>query len=149
MTEIQQPPPGWYQHNGENRWWNGAEWAEHIAPTPPTLNAAPAAYSPPAKSVTVAYILLLFLSGFAAHHFYLQRWIAAGALLVLWGGGWLMVTVGNPVDAPVPFGIGVASLFVAGIWCISELFVLRGAVLTFNRHALERADLEREYSDLD
>lgn len=149
MTEIQQPPPGWYQQDGVTRWWNGAEWTEHVAAAPHSTAAPQLVYSAPTKSVTVAYLLLLFLGAFAAHHFYLQRWVAAGVLLVLWWGGWLSISLGIPLEAPVVTGIGFASLFVAIIWCVSELFVLRGAVLTFNRHELERAALEREYSDLD
>lgn len=145
MTEIQQPPPGWYKHNGETRWWNGAEWTEHIAAEPPAQSSRQPVYTAREKSVGVAYALLILLGGFAAHHFYLQRWIAATVLLVLWWGGWLLILLGDlGRPSPFPFSIGMTLVFGVSIWCLSELFVLRRAVLTFNENARELAALERE-----
>lgn len=43
MSDIRDPgspTPGWYQSNGELRWWDGAQWTEHRAPL--TYGGSPA-----------------------------------------------------------------------------------------------------------
>jgi TM2 domain-containing membrane protein YozV len=132
VTETQPPPPpGWYPENGTLRYWDGANWTENRAPIAP---ATPVVFQSPPRSVGLAYVFLLLLGGFAAHHFYLSRWVAATVLLILWWGGWLLTFV----------GIGYAMLFVAGIWLITDLFMLPGYVNAFNRDELDRLAAEQE-----
>lgn len=42
-VEAQVPGPGWYDDGtGQTRWWDGAAWTQHVAPTPePSVPAAP------------------------------------------------------------------------------------------------------------
>lgn len=131
MTETQPPPPGWYPENGTLRYWDGGNWTEHRAPNAPTASIV--IQSPP-RSVGLAYIFLLLLGGFAAHHFYLSRWVAAVSLLVLWWGGWLLTGI----------GVGFVMVFAAGIWLFTDLFMLPGYVNAFNRDELDRLAAEHE-----
>jgi len=42
MTDPNSPAPGWYDDgNGQQRYWDGAQWTEQTAPLPPAAPAAP------------------------------------------------------------------------------------------------------------
>lgn len=33
MSDPQLPPPGWYEHSGAPRWWDGSQWGPVSPPT--------------------------------------------------------------------------------------------------------------------
>ena len=35
MAEAVPTPPGWYDHQAGLRYWNGTDWTDHRAPSPP------------------------------------------------------------------------------------------------------------------
>ncbi|MDM7458842.1 MAG: TM2 domain-containing protein [Paracoccus sp. (in: a-proteobacteria)] len=80
-----------------------------------------------AKSVVVAYLMLVFLGGFGAHRFYLGRPGTAVTMLVLFVLGW----------ATLAFGIGLIPLGVVGIWALVDLFLIPGMVRA-NQQALRQ-----------
>jgi len=42
MTDQEVPPPGWYPDStGANRYWDGAQWTEHLADEPAAAVATP------------------------------------------------------------------------------------------------------------
>jgi len=66
------------------------------------------------KSTGTAYLLWFFLSGFAAHRFYLGKTGSAVVMLVLfWGGLILSVVV-----------VGIALLIAFAIWWIVDGFLI-------------------------
>ena len=70
------------------------------------------------KSVLVAYLLWFFLSGLAAHRFYLGKTGSAVAMLLLfWGGVALMVVY-----------VGFLLVLVWGIWWLVDAFLIPGMV---------------------
>jgi TM2 domain-containing membrane protein YozV len=71
-----------------------------------------------AKSIVVAYLLLIFFGGFGAHRFYLGRTGSAVAMLLLFIVGWLTLVV----------VIGFALLLVVGIWAIVDIFLVPGMI---------------------
>ena len=71
-----------------------------------------------AKSPAVAYLLLIFLGGFAAHRFYLGKALSAVIILVLFWGGLLLSGL----------FIGIPLLLVAGLWLFIDLFLIPGMI---------------------
>lgn len=46
------PDPGWYDDGtGQTRWWDGAAWTQHVAPTPGTAPEAPATPAAPVEAL--------------------------------------------------------------------------------------------------
>lgn len=77
------------------------------------------------KSIGVAYLLWIFLGGFAAHRFYLGKTGSAVAMLLLSLVGWLTLFV----------YVGGLFLAILGIWLIVDAFLIPGMV---------RADAEQK-----
>lgn len=71
-----------------------------------------------AKSMLVAYLLLIFLGGFGAHRFYLGRTGSAVTMLILFILGWITIWI----------LIGSLMLIAVGIWLIVDLFLIPGMV---------------------
>lgn len=100
MTTNTNPPAGWYPNQyGQQQWWDGYQWGQ--------VNI-------PRKSAGVAYVLLIFLGGFAAHRFYLRRYPSAIIMLLAWWGGWALTSV----------FIGWFLLAAVVIWWIVDLFLI-------------------------
>ena len=123
------PPPGWYSDPNDptlSRWWNGTTWTEHSAPkvAAPTHVVAVASR----KDVAITYLLALFLTGFAAHYFYLGRVGSAIGFLALW---WIGV-------ATAAIYIGFVLIAAAYIWLIVDLFLIPSYVRAYNAKALAR-----------
>lgn len=74
------------------------------------------AYDASKKSMTVAYLLWVFLSGFGAHNFYLGRTGPAVGQLILFILGWMTAI----------FLVGFALLAAWGIWVIVDAFLIPG-----------------------
>lgn len=70
------------------------------------------------KSVGVAYLLWLFLSGLGAHRFYLGSTGAGIAQLLLFVLGWLTAM----------FVVGFLLLAIWGIWVLVDAFLIPGMV---------------------
>ena len=71
-----------------------------------------------ARSPVVAYLLLIFLGGFAAHRFYLGRMLSAIVLLILF---WVGVFLSG-------IFIGLPLLMIAGLWLLVDLFLIPGMI---------------------
>lgn len=71
-----------------------------------------------AKSVGLAYILLIFLGGLGIHRFYLGATGTGAAILVLFILGFLTL----------PIGLGFVLLLGVGIWLLVDLFMIPGMV---------------------
>ena len=130
------PPAGWYPDNTSRlRWWDGTQWGVYAPAQAPSYQpaAAPAVYTPsavgylpvapvvfvrPVKTVGVAVVLLLFLGGFGAHHFYLRQYPQAVIMIAVW---WLGVTTSL-------LGIGLLLLLGVLIWWIIDLCTMRSQV---------------------
>lgn len=153
MTIEQLPSPGWYDDaRGRPRWWDGRQWSGAATPTGP-LDFAPPISAPtpplrldprmmrdttlpstvvhhvvhtPAKELTVAYLLLLFLGTVGAHRFYLGRTGSAMAMLSLAVVGTLTAMV----------LVGFLLLAAVGVWWIVDLFVTPSMVREENQRAL-------------
>jgi TM2 domain-containing membrane protein YozV len=137
---LASPPPGWYpdRASGLTRWWDGNGWTEHFGPAATSAPAAP--YNPyasypnrtggpvvvvPLKQGGIAYLLLILLGGFGAHHFYLNRTGAGVAILVMTLAGWATAII----------VIGWFLIAAVWIWQIVDLFL----VPTYVRQANDRA----------
>ncbi len=70
------------------------------------------------KSVGVAYLLWLFLSGFGAHRFYLGATGTAVMQLLLFAIGWLTAV----------FLVGFVLLAIWGIWVLVDACLIPGMV---------------------
>ena len=100
MTVNTTPPAGWYPNQyGQQQWWDGYQWGQ---------------ISVPRKSAGVAYALLIFLGGFAAHRFYLRRYPSAIIMLLAWWAGWALTTL----------FVGWFLLGAVVIWWIVDLFLI-------------------------
>lgn len=108
------PPPGWYPDAaGLQRWWDGSTWGVY-APAPVLAR--------PAKDITVAYLLAIFLGGFGAHQFYLGRTGQAVTMLCLYLAGLATAVI----------GVGFILLFAVGVWAIVDLFLIPGFIRSAN-----------------
>jgi hypothetical protein len=65
------PPPGWYQLNGELRWWDGVQWTAHTAPPAPgavpAVPAAPVVYTDARTNgaeVAIAWVVTVLTLGY-------------------------------------------------------------------------------------
>ena len=76
----------------------------------------------PEKQAGIGYLLLIFLGGFGAHHFYLGNIGVAITQLLLWWGGWLLSIV----------LIGWLPIAVVFVWWIVDLFLMPSYVRTAN-----------------
>ncbi|GAA1424636.1 NINE protein [Agrococcus citreus] len=157
MTIQQLPSPGWYDDaRGHRRWWDGRQWSAAATPTGP-LDIAPPISAPtptsrldprmmrdttlpsavvhhhvvhaPAKELSVAYLLLLFLGTLGAHRFYLGRNGSAAAMLSLTIVGTLTTMV----------LVGFLLLAAVAVWWVVDLFVTPGMVRDENRRASLRS----------
>ncbi len=145
--------PGWYDDaEGRRRWWDGQRWgayapwgdaapgARAASPVPVRLDrrllhdptaptTAPAVVHhvvhAPAKELTVAYLLLLFLGTVGAHRFYLGR---TGSAI-----GMLSLAILGALTALVL--IGFVLLAAVAVWWIVDLFLTPGMVRDENRRA--------------
>jgi len=70
------------------------------------------------KSTGTAYLLWFFLSGFAAHRFYLGKTGSAVAMLVLFWGGFLLAVV----------YVGLIMIFAFAVWWIIDGFMIPGII---------------------
>jgi TM2 domain-containing membrane protein YozV len=117
--------PGWYNDpTGLLRWWDGAKWgpyAPHPAPGQNFVQPIPGQ-----KETGIAYLMLLLLGGFGAHHFYLGNVYSGVILLVLWWGGWATSFI----------GIGYLLILAVLIWFIIDLFLLPSYVRAANMRRL-------------
>ena len=75
------------------------------------------------KDMALAYVLWIFLGGFGAHRFYLERTGSGLAILILGLIGW----------ATVWFIVGFVPLAIWGIWLIVDLFLIPGMVREANQ----------------
>lgn len=118
------PPPGFYpDQSGQSRWWDGTKWTEHT-----TYVAPPQGYVPGHKSSSTAYLLLFFLGGFGAHHFYLGN-VGRGILfIILWWVGWATTSI----------GLGVLLLIICVIWIIVDIATIPSSVRVINARLLAR-----------
>jgi TM2 domain-containing membrane protein YozV len=135
------PRPGGGQRfwNGE-QWTTGvtgrADSTEVAYPTLPTVpNSAPSqslqlrpagsawgqvaqptyiVQGPATKSAGTAYLLWIFLGGFAAHRFYLRRTLSAVIFLAVWWVGW----------ATTALGFGILLVAAGAIWLVVDLFLI-------------------------
>ena len=111
--------PGWYQEPGASgvlRYWNGSAWEEWRRPLVPLPMA-------PAKDMTIAYVLAIFVGVFGAHNFYLGRTGVAVTQLVLYVVGILLI---------VAFGLGLFLMLGVGVWLVVDLFLIPGFVRAAN-----------------
>lgn len=74
------------------------------------------------KSVGVAYLLLLVLGGFGAHHFYLGDNNKGITYLVLFLAGWALVAV----------IVGFVPLVIVSVLAFIDLFTLHSKVHQYN-----------------
>ncbi|WP_168770893.1 NINE protein [Glaciibacter flavus] len=138
MEQPNQPaaPAGWYPDNtGQLRWWDGSQWGFYAPAHAPSYQAAPSSavhvpsavgYLPVApvvlvratKTVGTAVVLLLFLGGFGAHHFYLRQYPQAVIMIAAWWLGWMTSLL----------GIGLLLLLGVLIWWIVDLCTMRSQV---------------------
>ncbi|WP_437584300.1 NINE protein [Paramicrobacterium sp. CJ85] len=117
------PPPGFYPDQyGQSRWWDGTKWTEH------TTYVAPYAYRPGQKWASTAYLLLFFLGGFGAHHFYLGKVGSGIVFIILWWVGW----------ATTGIGLGILLLFACAIWLIVDIVTIPSTVRALNARMLVR-----------
>jgi TM2 domain-containing membrane protein YozV len=105
---LQLRPAGWYQNaHGQMQWWNGIAWGQIAQPTY-------IVQGPATKSAGTAYLLWIFLGGFAAHRFYLRRTLSAVIFLAVWWGGW----------ATIALGVGIFLVAAGAIWLVVDLFLI-------------------------
>jgi Protein of unknown function (DUF2510) len=79
-------PPGWYRDaHGANRYWDGREWTEHVAPPPPRLVSRP-----PALWWAIAAAALMVVGGLGPWATALRVVDVAGTH----GDGWLVIGAG-------------------------------------------------------
>ena len=69
-----------------------------------------------AKSVGVAYLLLVFLGGLGAHRFYRGRTGSGAVMLLLFLLGWLTLAI----------GVGLLLLALVGFWALLDLLLVPG-----------------------
>ncbi|MRX44500.1 NINE protein [Agromyces kandeliae] len=122
---AQPPAAGWYPEpeTARMRWWDGTEWGPH-APNEALQEPRNTPAAVARKERGIAYLLLILLGGFGAHHFYLRNSGVAFTQLAMWLGGWVLIGL----------GAGFGWLFVAGIaaWLIVDLFQIPAYVRAAN-----------------
>lgn len=138
MSSPQDTPPGWYPNqDGEQQWWDGKAWGP-VAPQPVRAQQRTVTYAmpyPQMKSTGVAYVLLIFLGGLGAHHFYLNHTGRAIAQLLLWIFGVLPSIFRLGGGNMSPFTLLAVVLVV---WLVVDLFTLAGEVREYNQTAPNR-----------
>ncbi|MBH0009106.1 DUF2510 domain-containing protein [Salinibacterium sp. SWN1162] len=123
------PPAGWYADPNDptlSRWWSGSSWTEHYAPAAAAPVQVVAVVS--RKDVAITYLLAIFLTGFAAHYFYLGRIGSAIGFLALW---WIGI-------ATAAIFIGIPLIVAAYVWLIVDLFLIPSYVRAYNAKTLVR-----------
>lgn len=118
MSEVHRPS-GWYPDGtGRQRWWDGQQWGPYAPASTQVARVRPQ------KQFGIAYLLLILLGGFGAHHFYLGNSSVAATQLALWLVGWFLVLA----------TIGLGWLLVAGVvvWLIVDLFQVPAYVKASN-----------------
>ncbi len=95
------------------QWWDGYTWGQMAQP-------AYIVQAPASKSAGTAYLLWFLLGGFAAHRFYLRRFVSAIIFLAVWWGGW----------ATVSLGVGILLVAAGAIWLFADLFLIPGMART-------------------
>ena len=115
-------PAGWYPEPGNEgvlRYWSGKGWEEWRKPR--VMNPVR-----PTKDVAAAILFGIFLGGFGAHNFYLDRTGVAIAQLLLTIVGWLTAW----------FFVGFFLIIGVGIWVLIELFMIPEWVRAENSRSL-------------
>lgn len=88
-----------------------------------TAEPGPAAQDRPAKSLPIAYVLVLLLGPFGAHRFYLGRTASAFAMLSLTLVGCMLIVIGVPL------------LLAAAAWWLVDIVLTRRMVREENARA--------------
>ena len=79
------------------------------------------------KSMGIAYLLWFFLGGLGAHRFYLGAHSSAMMQLILAPIGWSMLLARQP--------IGLLVVLLAGLWILTDAFVIPGMVRKANERS--------------
>jgi len=74
------------------------------------------------KSATTAVVLCIFFGALGVHRFYLGRSGSGAAMLGVWLGSWLLMTV----------LIGFLTIWITPIWAFVDLFLISGIARQYN-----------------
>lgn len=132
------PSAGWFQNSeGVLQWWDGEKWGP-VVPVASSKAVGPASnqhsptgisYKKPPKSVSVAYVFLLFLGNFGAHRFY----VGSPGVAIIFIITWLILFFGvvlNPSSSPEPISIIATIIYV--ILYLVDLFTIGNKVRSYN-----------------
>lgn len=134
------PPQLWSTYHGQPPPPGTAAWG---APPMPPAQQHLVFHVMPAKSMVVAYILLIFLGGFGAHDFYLRRPGSGATKIALNFIGWCFYIPGQIIaitsgELNILLMGGNVLHFGLGVWLFVELFTTYTRVNRLN-------DLHRQH----